>query len=295
MKKKREIHEKTCNSWKNVQFMKKRWNSWKSARIHSRKRTWNSSNSVGNPFACTNTWKNYTSVDPKQFTVNTFRLKPVILISECFCSRCGHTNQHPPPTWRETTGDNGRQDHFRAQEADHTNQHPPPHMKGDNRRQRETRPFQSLRWRPHQPTPTPTWREKTRDNGRQRETRPLQSPRSRPHQPTPAPHMRETTGDNGRQRATRPLQSPRSRPHQPTPNPQMKGDRLKPVILISECFCSRCGHTNQHPPTTWRETTGDNGRQDHFRAQEADHTNQHPPPTWRETTGDNGRQDHFRA
>ena len=71
--------------------------------------------------------------------------------------------------------------------------------------------------------------------------------------------------------------------------------RLKPVIFISECFYSRCGHTNQHPPPTWRETTGDNGRQDHFRAQEAGHTNQHPPPTWRETTGDNGRQDHFRA
>ena len=70
--------------------------------------------------------RNYTSVDPKQFTVSKFRLKPVIFISECFCSRCGHTNQHPPPTWRETTGDNGRQDHFRAQEADHTNQHPPP-------------------------------------------------------------------------------------------------------------------------------------------------------------------------
>ena len=99
---------------------------------------------------------NYTSVDPKQFTVSKFRLKPVILISECFCSRCGHTNQHPPPTWRETTGDNGRQDHFRAQEGGHTN-HPPP----------------------------PTWRETTGDNGRQRETRPLQSPRSRPHQPTP--------------------------------------------------------------------------------------------------------------
>ena len=66
--------------------------------------------------------KNYTSVDPKQFTVNKFRLKPVILISECVCSRCGHTNQHPPPTWRETTGDNGRQDHFRATP---TNTHPP--------------------------------------------------------------------------------------------------------------------------------------------------------------------------
>ena len=69
--------------------------------------------------------KNYTSVDPKQFTVSKFRLKPVTLISEYFCSRCGHT-QHPPPTWRETTGDNGRQDHFRAQEGGHTNQHPPP-------------------------------------------------------------------------------------------------------------------------------------------------------------------------
>ena len=67
------------------------------------------------------------------------------------------------------------------------------------------------------------------------------------------------------------------------------------MILIFECFCSRCGHTNQHPRPTWRETTGDNGRQDHFRAQEGGHTNQHPPPTWRETTGDNGRQDHFRA
>ena len=87
--------------------------------------------------------KNYTSVDPKQFTVSKFRLKPVILISECFCSRCGHTNQHPHPTWRETTGDNGRQDHFRAQEGGHTNQHPPP-----------------------------TWRETTGDNGRQDHSEP---------------------------------------------------------------------------------------------------------------------------
>ena len=62
---------------------------------------------------------------------------------------------------------------------------------------------------------------------------------------------------------------------------------------------------------------GDNGRQDHFRAQEADHSNQwettgdkttsepkkpttatntHPPDEGRqsETMGDNGRQDHFR-
>ena len=51
---------------------------------------------------------NYTSVDPKQFTVSKFRLKPVILISECVCSRCGHTNHpHPPHEGRqpETTGD----------------------------------------------------------------------------------------------------------------------------------------------------------------------------------------------
>ena len=123
----------------------------------------------------------------------------------------------------------------------------------------------------------PTCRETTGDNGRQRETRPLQSPRSRPHQPTPAPHegrqpeTMETTGDKttsepkkpttptntqppheGRQpetTETRPLQSPRSRPHQPTPNPHMKGDNRR------------------------------QRRQDHFRAQEADHTNQHPPPT----------------
>ena len=69
--------------------------------------------------------KNYTSVDPRQFTVSKFRLKPVILISEYFCSRCGHTNQHPPPPHEgrepETTGDKTT-----------------PHIKGDNRRQWET-------------------------------------------------------------------------------------------------------------------------------------------------------------
>ena len=98
------------------------------------------------------TW-DYISVDPKQFTVSKFRLKPVILISECFCSTWGP--HQPTPT---------------------------PHMKGDNRRQWETRPLQSPRRRPHQPTPTPHMKG---DNRRQRETRPLQSPRSRPHQPTP--------------------------------------------------------------------------------------------------------------
>ena len=110
----------------------------------------------------------------------------------------------------------GRQDHFRAQEADHANQYPP-HMKGDNRRQRETRPLQSPRWRPHTPTPTPHMKG---DNRRQW----------------------ETTGDKTT-----------SEPKKPTTP------------------------TNTHPLHEGRqpETMGDNGRQDHFRAQEADHTNQH--------------------
>ena len=224
------------------------------------------------------TTKNYTSVDPKQFTASKFRLKPVILISECFCSRCGHTNQHPPPTWRETTGDkttsepkkpttptnthpphegrqpetmgdNGRQDHFRAQDGGHTNQHPPP-----------------------------TWRETTGDNGRQRETRPLQSPRSRPHQPTPTPHMkgdnrrqRETTGDNTTSEPKKPTTPTNTHPPHEGRQPETMGDKStsepkKPTTP-----------TNTHPPHEGRqpETMGDNGRQDHFRAQEADHTNQH--------------------
>ena len=68
---------------------------------------------------------NYTSVDPKQFTVSKFRLKPVIV---SVLDAATPTNTHPPHEGRqpETTTDSGRQDHFRAQEADHTNQHPPP-------------------------------------------------------------------------------------------------------------------------------------------------------------------------
>ena len=80
--------------------------------------------------------KNYTSADPKQFTVSKFRLKPVILISEYFCSRCGHNGRQP-----ETMEHNGRQ--------------------------RETRLLQSPRRRPHQPTPTPDIKG---DNQRQWET-----------------------------------------------------------------------------------------------------------------------------
>ena len=57
------------------------------------------------------------------------------------------------------------------------------------------------------------------------------------------------------------------RPHQPRPTPHMKGD--------DQDRAQEGGHTNHPPPPMCRETTGDNGRQDHFRAQEADHTNQH--------------------
>ena len=152
--------------------------------------------------------------DPKQFTVSKFRLKPVILISECFCSRCGHTNQHPPPTWRETTGDNGRQDHFRAQEADHTNQHPPPTWRettGDNGRQRETRPLQSPRRRPHK----------------------TKSPRSRPHQPTPTPHMK---GDNRRQWETTGDKTT-SEPKKPTTPTNTKAARSKVALRTPTVNC----------------------------------------------------------
>ena len=64
--------------------------------------------------------------------------------------------------------------------------------------------------------------------------------------------QRETTGDNGRQRET-------------------TGDKTtsEPKKAATP--------TTPHPPHKGRqpETMGDNGRQDHFRAQEADHTNQH--------------------
>ena len=118
-----------------------------------------------------------------------------------------HEGRHP-----ETMGDNGRQDHFRAQEADHTNQHPS------------------------------RSREKSGDNGRQDHFR-------APHQPPPTPHMK---GDNRRQWETTGDKTT-SEPKKPTTP------------------------TNTHP--TQPETTGDNGRQDHFRAQDGGHTNHPPPPT----------------
>ena len=105
------------------------------------------------------------------------------------------TTPHPPHEGRqpETMGDNGRQDHFRAQEAAHANQHPP-HVKGDNRRQPETTGDKTTSEPKMAATPTNT------------------------HPPHEGRHP-ETMGDNGR----RPLQSPRSRPHQPTPRrPDLK-------------------------------------------------------------------------
>ena len=180
----------------------------------------------------------------------------------------GHTNQHPTPTWRETNGDNGRQRETRPLQSPRSRPHQPtptPHMKGDNQRQWETTGDKTTS-EPKKPTTLtnthPTWRETTGDNGRQQETRPLQSPRSRPHQPTPNPHMK---GDNRRQRETRPPQSPRSRPHQPTPTPH-EGRQLETMGdngRQDHFRAQEADHTNQHPPhmkgDNWRqwETTGD--------------------------------------
>ena len=191
--------------------------------------------------------------------------------------RSYHTNQHPPPhkgRQPKTTGDKTTSEAKKATTP--TNTYP---IKGENRRQRETRRLESPGRLPHQPTPTPTHK------GRQPETKPLVSPGRLPHQPTPAPHMK---GDNRRQWETtgdKTLQSPRSRPHQPTPTPHMKGDNRRQWETTGDKTTSEpkmaATPTNTHPPHEGRqpETMGDNGRQDHFRAQEADHTNQHPPPT----------------
>ena len=81
--------------------------------------------------------------------------------------------------------------------------------------------------RPHQPTPTPHMKG---DNRRQRETKPLQSPRRRPHQPTPTPHIK---GDNRRQWETRPLQSPRSR----TTRTNTKAARSKVALRTPTVKC----------------------------------------------------------
>ena len=117
-------------------------------------------------------------------------------------------------------GDNGRQDHFRAQEADHANQHPP-HMKGDNRRQRKNKTTSEPKMAA---TPTNTH---PAHEGRHPETTGDKTT-SEPKKPTtPTNTHPPHEGDNGRQWETRPLQSPRSRPHQPTPTTYMKGDNRR--------------------------------------------------------------------
>ena len=78
------------------------------------------------------------------------------------------------------------------------------HIKGNNRKQRETRPLQSPRSRPHQPTPTPHMKG---DNRRQRETRPLQNPYADHTNQHPPPHkgrQPETTGDKTTSEAKKP-------------------------------------------------------------------------------------------
>ena len=87
--------------------------------------------------------------------------------------------------------------------------------------------------RPHQSTPPPTWRETTGDNGRQRETRPLQSPRSRPHQPTPTPHMK---GDNRRQWETTGDKTT-SEPKKPTTPTNTKAARSKVALRTPTVNC----------------------------------------------------------
>ena len=128
-------------------------------------------------------------------------------------------------------GDNGRQDHFRAQEADHTNQHPP-HMKGDNRRQRETRPLQSPRSRPHQPTPTPhegRQPETMGDNGRQDHFRAQEADHTNQH----PPHMK---GDNRRQWETTGDKTT-SEPKKPTTPTNTKAARSKVAVRTPTVNC----------------------------------------------------------
>ena len=222
------------------------WNTWV-----TRPALW----SCFSKWSSSHTWKilNYTSIDPKQFTVSKFRLKPVILICECFCSRRGHTNQHPPPTWRGTTGDNGRQDHFRAQEADHTNQHPPPTWRettGDKTTSEPKKPTTPTNTHPPHEGRQP---ETMGDNGRQDHFRAQEADHTNQHPPPHEGRQPETTGDNGRQRETRPLQNPRSRPHQPTPTPhegrqpETTGDKTtsEPKMAATP--------TNTHPPHEGRQ------------------------------------------
>ena len=85
--------------------------------------------------------------------------------------------------------------------------------------------------RPHQPTPTPHMKG---DNRRQRETRPLQSPRRRPHQPTPTPHIK---GDNRRQWETTGDKTT-SEPKKPTTPTNTKAARSKVALRTPTVNCS---------------------------------------------------------
>ena len=211
----------------------------------------------------------------------------------------------PIPTWRETTGDKGRQDQFRGQEGYHTNQHPSPHegrqpettgdkiiaeakkattptnTQGDNWRQDDFRGQEGYHANQH-----PFWHEGTTgDNRRQDHFRGQEGYHTNQHL---SPHA-------GRQLETRPLQRPRRLPHQPTrrettgdkttseakkattptnTHPHMKGDNRRQRETRPLQRPRRLPH-QPTPIPTWRETTGDNGRQDHFRGQEGYHTNQH--------------------
>ena len=84
--------------------------------------------------------------------------------------------------------------------------------------------------RPHQPPPTPHMKG---DNRRQRETRPLQSPRRRPHQPTPIPHMK---GDNRRQQETTGDKTT-SEPKKPTTPTNTKAARSKVALRTPTVNC----------------------------------------------------------
>ena len=84
--------------------------------------------------------------------------------------------------------------------------------------------------RTHQPTPTPHMKG---DNRRQRETRPLQSPRRRPHQPTPTPHIK---GDNRRQWETTGDKTT-SEPKKPTTPTNTKAARSKVALRTPTVNC----------------------------------------------------------
>ena len=88
--------------------------------------------------------------------------------------------------------------------------------------------------RPH-PTPTPHMKG---DNRRQRETRPLQSPRRRPHQPTPTPYIK---GDNRRQWETTGDKTT-SEPKKPTTPTNTKAARSKVALRTPTVNCLGKNH-----------------------------------------------------